>query len=180
MKNYLEKLRGAVFSNKKLSALIILLAVGAALIFLLGDNKTVETSEEVKYSDSDYCAELEEKIKNIVTAITSDKDCIVAVTLETGSEYIYADQKSTDTDLSKEGADGEKVKESEKSKQEYIIVKSEGGGEKPLIVTEKKPSVRGVAIVSSGITEQKEAGILNAVSSVLGISSRKISITNKF
>ncbi len=179
MNNYLEKLKSAVFSNKKMSAVILLVVVGAALVFLPTEKKAEKTAKEVTYSDSDYCAELEEKVKSIVTAITSDKDCIVAVTLETSCEYIYADQKSTDTDLSKEGADGEKVKESEKSTQEYIIVKSGDGGEEPLIVTEKKPSVRGVAIVSGGITEETEAGILNAVSSVLGISSRKISITNK-
>ena len=178
MKDYAESLKNAIVKNKKTSALLLLAVVGGLLILFSGAEKDKPVSAEPYYSDSDYCAETEAKIKGLVAAITGDNDCIVAVTLETGSEYIYADQKSTNTDLSKEGKDGA-TKESEKSEQEYIIVKSGDGSEEALIVTEKKPTIRGVAIVSGGITATNEASILNAVSSVLGISSRKISITNK-
>lgn len=179
MKEYAQRFKNAVMKNKKLSAVLLLAVIGGLLIMLSDGEKEVPVSAEAKYSDSDYCAELESKIKSIVAAITGDKDCIIAVTLETGSEYIYADQQKTDTDLSKDGQNGSTTKESEKTEQEYIIVKSGDGSEQALIVTEKKPTIRGVAIVSGGITDKNEAGILNAVSSVLGISSRKISITNK-
>jgi stage III sporulation protein AG len=179
MNGFAEKIKIAVVKNKKLSAFLILILV-IIFLFTFSDKKEkVQTVAELKVSDSQYCAELEEKIKNIVTAITSDKDCIVAVTLESGSEYVYADQNKTDTDLTRENGDKTATKESETKEQEYIIVKSNDGSETALIITEKKPSIRGVAIVSSGITETKEASVLNAVSSVLGISSRKISITNK-
>lgn len=48
-----------------------------------------------------------------------------------------------------------------------------------LVVTEKKPSVRGVAIVTDGITETSKEQIMQSVSSMLGIASRRISITAK-
>lgn len=179
MNDYLIKLKSAVLKNKKLAGLLVLILIGCLLVFLSSDEKEVYASSEEIYDDATYCAELETKIKSIVTAITGDKDCIVAITLETGSEFIYADQQSTDTDREAEGEGGGATKESETNKQEYIIVKSGDGSEKALIVTEKKPTIRGVAIVSGGITKEKEAGILNAVGSVLGISSRKVSITNK-
>jgi stage III sporulation protein AG len=178
MNEFVKKLQEAVTKNKKLSALLVLGIVVLFLIMFSQKKEAVSTAAAPEVSDSKYCAELEEKIKSIVTAITLDKDCIVAVTLETGSEYVYAYQNKTDTDLSREGENGA-AKESETREQEYIIVKAKDGSEEALVITEKKPTIRGVAIVSGGITKEKEAGILNAVSSVLGISSRKISITNK-
>lgn len=180
MNDYINKIKAAFLKNKKTSLILILCVAGIFLICFPSTEKTEKSAEESEASDSSYCRLLEEKIKNIVTAVTGDKSCIVAVTLETGSEYIYADQSKTDTDLSKNTDSGDVLtKESEKTEQEYIIIKNKDGSEQALLVTEKKPTVRGVAIVSSGINENTEAGILNAVTSVLGIASRKISITNK-
>lgn len=179
MTDYFKKIKDAVLKDKKTAGILgIILVIAFCLIFLSGREKEKIAPTMSSYSDGEYCAELEDKIKNIVTAITGDNDCIVAVTLETGSEYVYAAEQKTDTDR-EDGGEKTGAKESEKTENAYIIVKSKNGGEEPLVVTEKKPTIRGVAIVSSGVDSKKEAGILNAVCSVLGISSRKISITNK-
>ena len=104
-------------------------------------------------------------------------DCIVGVTLENGSEYIYADQNTLDTDQTEDkGSDAVTTKESHKQKQEYIIIEGENGEQNALIITEKKPGVRGVAIVASGINNMNYDLILSSVSSMLGIPTRKISL----
>ena len=131
-------------------------------------------------TDAEYCAQLEEKIKALVTAITGDKACVVAVTLNTGTEYVYANQVTTDTDVTENNNSGQSTtKESRKNAQEYIIIKSENGTEKPLTVTEKKPEVRGVAIVSSGITPERCEKIQSGIAAMLELSARRISITEK-
>lgn len=182
MKEIFKKAREVFLSKGKSSVVLILGIAGMILIALSGTGSQKEASEvqtEIK-SDSDYCAELEQKVKNLVSAITGDDSCIVAVTLETGSEYVYADQNTTDSDRTADSGDGNITnKESLKQQQEYIIVKGSDGSEKALIVTEKKPQIRGVAIVSGGLSKDTEERILKSVTSMLGIASRKISITAK-
>lgn len=182
MKEIIIKAKNFIFSKGKTSVALFLGISGIILIALSGTGKEKETvpiSAESE-SDSDYCAELEQKVKNLVSAITGDDSCIVAVTLETGSEYVYADQNTTDSDRTADSGDGNTTnKESLKQQQEYIIVKDSNGGENALIITEKKPQVRGVAIVSEGISADTEERILKSVTSMLGIASRKISITAK-
>ncbi len=132
----------------------------------------------VSLTDEEYCTALENKVKSIVTAITGDSDCLVAITLENSKEYVYADQNKIDTDLTDEG-EGGTTKESVKKEQEYIIVKEKDGSQSALTVTEKNPTVMGVAIVSSGITDTAKEQITESVTALLGITSRRISINSK-
>lgn len=179
---YLKKVKELFVSKGKSSVILALGIAGIVFIALAGnsnDKETVEVQANVNV-DSEYCAELEEKIKSLVSAITGDTDCIVVVTLETGNEYVYADQNTTDSDRTADSGDGSTVnKESLKESQEYIIIKGSDGGENALVVTEKKPQVRGVAIVSAGLDEVNKENISKSVTAMLGITSRKISITAK-
>lgn len=166
----------------------IALIIGIAGIILIGasvmfDNKSKQedVSKEKLQSDSEYCELLESKLKNLVSAITGDNECIVAITLESSNEYIYADQTKTDNDQTKDEAqNGITTKESQKNEQEYIIVKNKDGSEQALVITEKKPGIRGVAVVSSGLDNEKTEQIQNTVTAMLGITARKISITSRY
>lgn len=165
---------------KKTSVFIILAAVGVLLIALsgVGGGQNGEENIQKKQSDSEYCAALEEKIKELVTAITGNEGCVVAVTLENSGEYVYANQNKIDLDQTEDKNEvGLTTKESRKSEEEYIIVKGKDGTQTALIVTEKKPSIRGVAIVASGINNMNYDLISSCVSSMLGVASRKISIS---
>lgn len=173
-----------IYKQKGKTAVIVTLGIVGILLIALSssgkdkENNALGNTEE--FNDREYCAELEQKASQIVTAVTGDKSPVVVVTLETGNEYIYADQNTKDSDVTAD-IEGEstKNKESLKETQEYIIIKGENGSETPLVITEKKPIVRGVAIVSNGLNEKAEEKILCSLSAVLGISSRKISLTNK-
>lgn len=165
---------------------LIAVMVGTLGILLIGlsscgnEEKTNPTISEEINNDDEYCNNLEEKIADIVMAITGDDNCLVAITLETGTEYVYADQNKTDTDQTEDKSGTETTKkESIKKEQEYIIVKGEDGSQQAIKITEKKPVVRGVAIVTYEITDAAKEEVMQAVTSVLGITSRKISITSK-
>lgn len=181
METLRKKLKEITASGKRGYILPIMGIAGILLIALSscgGDENAAQTSAVA--SDSNYCTELEEKISRLVGAITGDGDCIVAVTLENSGEYVYADQNKTDTDHSEDTDDGSvTTKKTEKTEQEYIIVQGANGVEEALVVTEKKPGIRGVAIVSRGLNEINLKEVLSSVSSMLGISDRKISISQK-
>lgn len=181
MKDLWKKWKILLTGQKRLSLLVALGLIGILLIAasgLFSEKKSEQTGEHLAVDDTEYCLVLEQKVSALVSAITGDTDCIVAVTLENGNEYIYADQNTIDSDHSEDNADGGvTTKESRKSEQQYIIVEDGSGAETALIVTEKKPSVRGVAIVAAGVDDATSARLLDAVSSMLGVAERKISIT---
>lgn len=182
MEQLKENLNGLLRGKKKTTLLLTVGIIGMLLIAFsgMGEEKDDTPTDTVAMTDAEYSAELEKKIKELVAAITGDADCIVGITLENGSEYIYANQNTLDSDQTEDkAADGTTTKESHKSEEEYIIVEGKDGEQTALIVTEKKPSVRGVAIVAQGINDMTSEKISNSVSSMLGIPSRKISITEK-
>lgn len=175
----IKNLKEKYISGGKKSGLVVIAIVGILFILLASGSGGKEAKVQVKdENDKEYSKQLEEKIGQIVTAVTGDKSPVVAVTLETGREYIYANQNTTDSNRS-EDSKGENTanEESVKSSEEYIIVKNSDGGESPLIITEKKPIVRGVAIVCEGINTGTEESIINSLTSMLDIPSRKISIS---
>ena len=160
-------------TNKKTTLFIILGMLGILFIAFggLGNKASTEGVTEIKQSDTEYCSQLEDKI-------TGSDSCVVAVTLENSGEYVYADQNKVDLNQTEDkAANATTTKESRKSEQEYIIVEGKDGNQTALIVTEKKPDIRGVAIVASGINNMNYDLISSCISSMLGIPSRKISIS---
>ncbi|MBE6761891.1 MAG: hypothetical protein E7551_06350 [Ruminococcaceae bacterium] len=167
-------------SSKKTTVFMILALIGILFIAFgdLSGGEDVSNTAVKKQSDYEYCQELEGKIRTLVTAITGNDSCVVAVTLENSGEYIYADQNKLDLNQTEDKAtNGTTTKKEQKSEQEYIIVEGKDGDQTALIVTEKKPGIRGVAIVASGINNMNYDLISSCISSMLGIPSRKISIS---
>ena len=180
MESLFLPLKKLLKGNKKIGVLILLGIIGIIFIaFGSAEGKAETDANEVqKQSDIEYCAQLEDKIKELVIAITGSDTCVVAVTLENSGEYVYADQNTVDLNQTEDKAsDTVATKESRKSEQEYIIVEGKDGNQTALVVTEKKPSVRGVAIVSGGINNMNYDTVSSCISSMLGIPSRKISIS---
>lgn len=176
-----EKLKGFNLKNKKL-LLPLIGIIGILLIGIssVGKSEEATPASNIKQTDAEYCNELELKIKSLVSAITGDTNCIVAVTLESSGEYIYANQNMVDTDQSEDTGDGSTTtRQTHKSEQTYIIVEDENGEQSALVVTEKKPNVRGVAIVTAGLNDINYEDVLSSVSSMLGVASRKINISQK-
>lgn len=183
MDGFFSKIQKLKFKKNKKNFILIIGIVGILLIAMSSTfkkDKPTISNEVLSQTDEEYCNQLEKKVSELVTAITGDKKCIVAVTLENSNEYIYADQNKIDSDETEDKTGSDiTTKQTHKTEQEYIIIEGENGEESALIVTEKKPSVRGVAIVSNGINELTKQHISEAVASMLGVADRKISITPK-
>ena len=142
---------------------------GILLIYLSSFFSSGDTPAEPDVKDdvtAEYCQALERKVGDLVRGITGSKSVSVVITLDSGKQFVYADEGRESQ--SESGDDRE---------QSYIIVRSSNGEESGLLVTEYMPIVRGVAIVTNGLTAQKRAEISAAVCAALDISERKVYVT---
>ena len=155
------------FKTKGARLIIALGILGISLIFLSSlKQDTPKTLENEKTENGDYCLMLEQKIEEIVKSITGSERVSVIVTLESGTQYIYADEGKTSESENKND-----------NQQTYTIIKGENGEETGLLVTEYMPTVRGIAIVCDAFTPDAKERVLEAVKAALDISERKIYVT---
>ncbi len=168
----------ALLKNKKLDSIIFILGIaGVALIFistLSAKNETKKGTEikETSFSAEEYRTVIESQIKQIVTGIAGDNSAVVTVTLETGMNYIYADE-------TKQNTEKETDRQSEETEQTYITVTQADGTETPLILTEHMPKIRGVAIVCQINNEQTAQEIKNAVMAAFDLTSKRVYIAGR-
>ncbi len=171
--------------NEKLKVLTknpkLLIAVGLCGILLVflsslfsGGSESQTATEAGEQTTEQYRISLEEGIKEIVSEISGDSDPTVVITLESSIRYSYASADETDTSSS-----GDTNGESRESKKQSVItVKTADGGERPLVVTEIMPEVRGVAIICSGGNSEAIAEkIENAVTAALNITTKRVYIS---
>lgn len=145
--------------KEKRSIVAIVCGMLLMLIILFSDltpeNKTVSEGDS---ETTDYVKVIEEKLSDIVASIDGAGKTKVMVTLDSSEENIYA------ADIND-------------SKSEYVVIKtsSEEGG---LLLKIIQPKIRGVAIVCDGGDSYRvKNDIINAVCSVLDISSYRVSIS---
>ena len=131
---------------------ILLLIIGAVNT---GESKTDKTEYTIRY----YTEELEERIRELCTSINGVSEATVLLTLENGTEYVYAQNK-----------------ESDGRAWDYVIVSSKEG-EEAVLVTEIFPQIRGVAVVcTGGNTALVQQTIVNLLSASLGVPSTRIHV----
>lgn len=156
---------------------------GIALIFLSalfpsGGGKTGSDGAP----QEDYAAALEKKLEALVAGITGGEANVV-VTLESTSEYIYANETKQNTDTTEDVQSGEKrkVQQKDNTENKYIIMDSSDGGEAALLVTELLPKVKGVVIVIDRADDEAVCErIVKAVTTALDLSARRVCVTGPY
>ena len=100
------------------------------------------------------------------------------VTLENGVEYVYASQQKVNTDRTEDTAsDSNKISQRDGTEQNIIIVDTDNGLQ-GLLVTEIQPTVKGVVVVcEGGDLPQVQQRIIEAVTTALNISSKRVCVT---
>ncbi len=114
------------------------------------------------YTVQYYTEALETRIAALCTSISGIREATVLLTLENGSEYVYArngdSQSSGDTSW------------------DYMILAS-GEGEEAVLMTEIYPKVRGVAVVcTGGDSPAVQQTVTELLSASLGIASHRIKV----
>ena len=159
MKNPFEFIKGKKW---------FIIIAGAALgVFLIAYRPSTAKGERIEKDGAEtisfYTETLEKRIAELCRASAGIKDVTVLLTLDSGSEYVYAANTA--------GGDGTETRE-------YLIVSGEDGGE-PVRVTEICPRVRGVAVVcTNGDRADVKEKITTLLSAALGIPSNRIRVSS--
>lgn len=181
-KNILTEL---CLNDKYKKVIIIAGIIGIALIFFSGFIKSEKKDQEVNQkaestSIDDYVKQLEANLTNMVSCIKGAGDCKVMVTIENGAQTIYATEGKKNTEDTEDSSNGElkRRQKSDDSETKYMTVKGPNGEEEALAITEVQPTVKGVVVVCSGGDDPEvQQRIINAVTTALNITTKRVCVT---
>lgn len=179
-------LKGFLSGDKKVRLIVALGLLGMVLVLLSQFFSTGSSgSKEVDTATADfvseqYIADLENKLTDLISGMEGVGRARVMVTLESGVQYIYAQEEKRNTDLTREqGGAAEvagRVYEKENVEQKYILV-DKNGTKQPVLQTELQPRVQGVVIVCDGADDVRvEQSLTNVVTTALNIPSSRVCV----
>lgn len=171
--------------EKKIKIIVFLGLLGMALILLSqffgGGNpapKEIDTSTAV-FTSEQYIVDLEAKLTNLITGMEGVGEARVMVTLQSGVEYVYAQEEKRNVDKTQD-SDAQavgRIYEKENVEQKYILVENSGGKKQPLLQTQLEPKVQGVVIVCDGADNVRvEQNLINVVTTALNIPSTRVCV----
>lgn len=173
-----------VFAGKKNRWLIFFGIAGMALILASGmipakNNPKVGAAVEQE-TPQQYAERMEARLADIIGSIDGVGKCKVMVTTQTGVEYVYAVQESTNANEtnSYDGNEVKKQTQQQNVEQKYIIVDAGSGKKEALLQTLREPTIQGVVVVCEGAGNAivKER-VTEVVATALGIPYNKVCVT---
>ena len=171
--------------EKKVKLILVIGGIGMALIFLSqfvgkAEGKTFDVSKISSQTTdlSEYAEKLEAKLYDMVSNISGVGEAKIMVTLESGVEYVYANEEKKNTDLTRD-SDGKNSKTQEKDNYEQTLILTKNGNQEGAILkTQIEPKVKGVVVVCTGgenaLVQQM---VTEAVKTALDIDSNRVCIT---
>ncbi|MBE5738372.1 MAG: hypothetical protein E7354_01380 [Clostridiales bacterium] len=164
-----------LLNKKNFKIFIVLVIMLIAIIFYLGINDNKESAISVSQdsqgylSTLEYCERLENKLESIISQIAGAGSVKVMVSVDGSPELKYISDTDSKTSTNTAGT-------TTTSTSSPIIIGS-GANASGIVTTETLPNVKGVIVVSSGAGNIGiKLDILNAISTVLDLSSDKITI----
>lgn len=169
MNRFIEKFLTKIKADKRLTIIVITGIAGVILLTAseLIPEKKDDVPQENEYSDcTDYEERIEKRLENILSSINGAGKVKVMITLESGDENVYAmEHKQSSSDKNNQ------------SENEYVLI-DKNGDDDGLLLKIVEPEIRGAAIVCEGAdSAQVRQEIINSVTSVLGITTNRISIS---
>lgn len=106
-----------------------------------------------------YTEKLEIKLRELIESIDGVSNAKVMLTLDSGSEYIYAQNNS-------------------ENKREYVIISEADKSETLTLVKEINPKIRGVVVVCQGGNNPVvQSQIINLLSTLFNLPSNRVYVT---
>jgi len=175
-------------ARKKNYFLLLLLIFGIILMFsssLFSSkeppsyiNELPEKTRDASKADT-YEKELMKSLQHILEQIDGISNVHVFISFEKSEEYFYAQvldetlRETTEND--REGGVRE-IHESSR-RQDYVLIREAGGGEKPLLLSENMPRVSGILVVAKGAENSSlELKVVRAIQSLLNLPVHRIAV----
>lgn len=137
---------------------IIIAATAGIILIIIGSTGTTKTDIPVKTAESepfgDYASELETKVAALLSGIKEAAGASVMVTLECGSENVYARDEN--------GNGG----------NDYVIIDNDG--DTAVRVKQLTPKVAGIAVVTKGVNSGTKLEITRLLAALLDLPTTKI------
>ena len=163
---------------------VFFLIMGAHLDFFpKAEEKKPIQSEAPKISrtNASYEEELGNKLANILSQIRGAGSVSVNITLEHGlsSDHAKNITKETKTTEEKDASGGVRTTTETKESQQLLFSK-DNGMDRPVMVTEYKPVIKGVVVVAEGAADSNvKANLTRAVEAGLGLPAYKIMVLSQ-
>jgi stage III sporulation protein AG len=156
MKNLTEII--ARIKNIRGLPFIIVAAAAGIILIIISSTGAAKNDIPVTTAESeqagDYAEELENKVAQLLSGIKEAAGASVMVTLECGSENVYARDEN--------GNGG----------NEYVII--DNGGDSAVRVKQLTPKVAGIAVVTKGINSETKLEITKLLAALLDLPTTKI------
>lgn len=176
--NLLLKIGAFVRSKQGVNAVIVCGIVGVLLLALPEWFPKQQRQPTEQTSSEQFVSQTEERLKSLVGSIEGAGQCRVMITLENGVEYVYATEQKTNSDRQEDNGSGSNKRIQRDDSEEKVIIIDSDNGREGLLVTEIQPTVKGVVIVCEGGDDKAvRERIIQAVTVVLNISSKRVCVT---
>ncbi len=137
-----------------------------------------EIPKAIQVQNRSYEETLEAKLTNMLSQVRGAGTVAVSVTLENSSTQEHAKNvtKETRTIQEKDTAGGLRTT-TETKESEQILLSKDNGGDRPVMVRETKPDIKGVLVVAEGAADSMvKANLTKAVEAGLGLPPYKITV----
>ncbi|MGI6129926.1 MAG: hypothetical protein ACOYEO_07540 [bacterium] len=124
---------------------------------------------------------LEQQLAATLSQIQGVGQVLVQLSLEGGSQHSYATNSQEEVRIVEETAPSGTLRVSEEKRIDaQLVMAREGSSERPVVVDEKFPSVRGVLIVAKGAADPTTKEELSqAVQVLLGLPAHKVKVMER-
>ncbi|MGI6403948.1 MAG: hypothetical protein ACOX0K_07035 [Oscillospiraceae bacterium] len=175
------------FSKDLRLKIIVLLGLIGMLMILIsqfvsrGNTAPQKPPDEAtaSFTSEQYVAALEDKLQKLVSDIDKVGRAQVMITLESGVEYVYAQEEKRNTDTTREPGEDAAilVNQKENVEQKYILVETEYGKREALVLTQRQPKVQGVVVVCEGADDIRvQEKLISVITTALGIPSTRVCV----
>ena len=172
-------------SERKTRIIVVIGMIGMILILISeifsgGEEKQVEVEQNTSISSQQYTQHLEQKLGELIESIDGVGKAKVMITLENGTEYVYAQEEKKDINRTQDFGETStsRIQERDNSEQTIVVVDNGGGARSALIETQIEPTVKGVVVVCEGGGDiLVQTRVTEAITTVLNISSTRVCVT---
>lgn len=125
-----------------------------------------------------YEEALEAKLANLLAQVKGAGAVTVSITLENGVAQEYAKNVVRETRTIQERDTGGGTRTTTESKEsEQVLLSRDNGADRPVMVRETKPAIRGVLVIAEGAADSAvKASLTRAIEAGLGLPAYRITV----
>lgn len=171
------------------SGLLLAGLVGLGVLFLLAGSVPRRAEPPARPPESaealatpagrdDYRVRLERELTETLSRVKGVGKVVVLVTLESGAGGVYGENRETTARRTTEqdAAGGRREVEENTSRTEVVVTR-EGQGERPLLLVERKPRLRGVMVIAEGAADPRlREQLVLALQAGLDVAAHRIAV----